>query len=158
RAQQNDPIMKAQRLQDTLSMSQHLCMFGVARLGAGDFDQLDFVELMDANHSPRADAGRARLTAKARRIGAVVDRQLTLFQNLFAVDICHRRFSRWDEVMFSQRACVQSLLHRVILVGKFWKLADANQAMRADHEWRRNLAVTMLARMQIEHELNQRPL
>jgi hypothetical protein len=40
----------------------------------------------------------------------------------------------------------------------FGKLADADQAVLADHERRRNFGVTVLGDVQIEQKLDQRPL
>ena len=51
-----------------------------------------------------------------------------------------------------------ALGHAVILVLEFWKLADAYEALRPDHEWRRHFGVTVLANVQIQQKLDQRPL
>ena len=74
------------------------------------------------------------------------------------MDVGDRRLGGRDEIQFAQRARVQPFLHRVILVGELRELAHAFQALRPDHERRRHLRVAVLARVQVEHELDQRPL
>jgi len=47
---------------------------------------------MDANHAARADAGSARFSSKARRVGAVIDRKLTFGENFLAMNVGDGRF------------------------------------------------------------------
>ena len=64
------------------------------------------------------------------------------------------RFGCGDQVQLPQRGGIESLLHCVILIGKFRKLPHAFETLRPDHEWRRDLGVPMLAAVQIQQELN----
>jgi len=59
---------------------------------------------------------------------------------------------------FPSSAVLSPSTHAVILVLEFWKLADAFETLRPDHERRRHFRVTMLVDVQIKQHLNQRPL
>ena len=121
--------MQAEQLQNLFRVRHHLLQFIVAVFRLHDFDQLHLVELMHANHAARADARRARLAAKTRRVGAVLDRQLFLRQNFLAMNVRHRRFGGWNQIKFAQLFPVIALRHAVILVLEFRKLPHANQTM-----------------------------
>ena len=97
-AKQNHPIVQAQQLQHPLGVGHHFFMLHVTVLGFDDFNQLNLIKLMDANHSARADSRRSRLSSKTRRVGAVTNRQHTLRQNFLAMNVGHGRFSRRDKV------------------------------------------------------------
>ena len=157
-AEQDHPIVQAQRLEHALGVGDHLLVFRVAVLGLDDLDQLDLVELVDADHAAGADARRAGLAAKTRRVGAVGNRKLVLREEFLAMDVGDGRFGGRDEIQFAERGGVQPFLDGVILVGELGELADAFEALRPDHERRRDLGVAVLAGVQVEHELNQRPL
>src|SRR4030095_16929393 len=85
-AKHQDPIVKAEQLENALGVLQHLLMLLIAFIRVNDLDQLDFIKLMDADEPTSADSGCAGLAAKARRVRAVMDRQTALFQNLFPMN------------------------------------------------------------------------
>src|SRR5512137_271368 len=100
-------------------------MLGVSVLGLDDFDQFDLVELVDANHAARADAGRPGFAAKTRSVSTVINRELALLEDFFTMNIGDGRFRGRDEIEFAPRARIQTFLDAVVLVGKFGKLPDA---------------------------------
>src|SRR5262249_45816343 len=67
-AQRDDAIVQAEALQHALGILAHRFELGVARLGRGQLDELDLVELMLADQAARILAVRAGLGAKARRV------------------------------------------------------------------------------------------
>ena len=86
--------MQSQGLQDAFGLDNQRFQFVVTALRLHNSDQLDLVELMHANHAARPDAGRSGFRAKTRAVGAVVNRQQFLGQNLVPMNICDRRFGR----------------------------------------------------------------
>ena len=87
-----------------------------------------------------------------------MNRQLVLRQNFLAMNVRHRRFGRGNQIKFAEFFGLVAFGDAVILVLEFRKLPDADQALRADHERRRNFRVAVLVRVQVEQKLNQRPL
>src|SRR5882672_4624023 len=77
-AKHDNTVMQAEQLQNFFRVAHHLFQFVVTVLRLHDFYQLHLVELMHADHSARANASRASLTAKAWRVSAVTDGQLFL--------------------------------------------------------------------------------
>src|ERR1041385_5200728 len=55
-AQEDDPVMQTQLLQNAFGVRNHFLVLGIALLRFRDFYQFNFVELMNADHSASADA------------------------------------------------------------------------------------------------------
>ena len=98
-------------------------------------------------------AVRSRLAAKARRVGGERDRQPRLIKNFIAIKIRDRNFRRRNqpEIFFAMR-------HAKKIGGKFRQLPGAIHRFGIHQIRRQNLGVSVLARVQIEHEVHQRPL
>src|SRR2546421_6844938 len=67
-AKQHHTIVQAKDLQYSLGMSEHFFVLGVSLLWLDDFNQLDFIKLMNPDHAPSAQAGRPGFSAKTRRV------------------------------------------------------------------------------------------
>ena len=150
--------MQAEQLQHALGIRDHFFQFVVAVFRLDDFDQLDLVELMHANHAARADARRARLAAKTRRVSAITDRQLPLRPGFPRDEYWPPASRRSESDKFAELLLVVALGHAVILVFEFRELSHTLETLRPDHERRRHFGVTVSPDVQIEQELNQRPL
>ncbi len=71
-AQQHLAIRQAQRLQHDFGAAGHALVLVVGFLGLGDADQLDFLELVLADHAARVAAMAAGLGAEAQAECAVM--------------------------------------------------------------------------------------
>ena len=142
--------MQAEQLQHFFRVADHFLQFIVSVFRLHDLDQFHFIKLMDANHAARPHARRPRFTAETRRVRAVINGQLLLRQNFFAMDVCHRRFRRGYQIEFAQILGIVTFGHAVILVLEFRKLSDAHEAMLSDHMRRRHFGVVMPGGVEIE--------
>src|SRR5581483_5956923 len=133
-------------------------MLLVAMLGLDDLDELDLVELMNANHAASADARRTGFRAEARAVGAVINGELLLRQNFFAMDVGDRRLRGGQQVELAERAGILTLPDGVGLVDELGELADTGHAIPANNVGWRNFRITMFSRVQFEQKLNQRAL
>ena len=106
---------------------------------------------MHPNDAARFAPGRSGLATKTRRVSDKFLRKIDNREDFFPIKICHWHFGGWRE---KQLAILQS----VHVLFKFWKLRRPNHAIAPDQKWRTDFKVTMLARVQIEHEIDQRPL
>ncbi len=89
--------------------------------------------------------------AKTRRVGAQRDGKLVGIQRLVAKQIGDRHFGggREPEIVILD-------LEQILL--ELGKLAGAEQAGGVDQERRQHLGVAVLARVDIQHEVDERPL
>ena len=143
--------MQIQQLQNALRIGRQRFMFVVGILRRRDLHQLHFIELMDANDPARFAPGRAGFAPKAGRVSDKFFRQIRRRENFFAMKICHRHLrGRREEQLV--------LLQPVHVVLKFRQLRRADHAIAPHEKWRAHFEVAMLARVQIEHEIDQRAL
>src|SRR6516164_5744156 len=110
--------MEPEHLEDALCVREHFFVLFIAGFGFYDFDQFHFIELMHAYHASGTYAGGPGLPAKTRRIRAIINRQLTFLEDLFAMDVRNRGLGGWNEVESAEGVLVQALLYAVILIGK----------------------------------------
>src|SRR5258708_7665922 len=104
------------------------------------------LELDTSSHC--ATPGAARLAAKAGGIGGVGEGQRRAVQDLVAVQIRHRHFGGGDEEEIVRGGLVGVLF-------EFRELPGADHAVAAHQEWRLHFDIPMLARVQIEHEVDE---
>src|SRR5262245_31563621 len=154
-AKENHAVMQSEFLEHPLRMREHLVLRRVTLLRARHLNQFYFVELVHTNKAPCADARGAGLAAEARGVGTVPNWQLVLAQNFFTVNVGDGGFRGRNEIKRTQFAGVIAFSHTVILIAKFWELADSFEALRPHYKRRRYLGVAMLANVQIEEKLNQ---
>src|SRR5439155_15605623 len=95
-------------------------------------------------------AVRSRLAAKARRVRGVANRQLASIENLAAMEIRERHFGRRDEIEIP----VAGNLEQIGL--ELRQIAGAEQRGAVDEKRRLDLLIAMLARVEIEHEIDKR--
>ncbi len=112
-------------------------------------DQLDFVELMQANEAPRVFTVRAGLTPEARRIGGVANGQRLLRQHFLSMQVCHGYFCGGDQEEF-----LIAYLKQVFL--EFRQLPGPRHGRAIDEEGRQHLTISVLAGMPIEHVVDER--
>ena len=143
-------------------------MLGVGLFGTGELDQLDLLELMLADDAARVLARRARLGAEAGRVGRQTDRQPRLVQNLVAIKIGDRNLGGWYQpVIIVFVAAVRSTFGIGVraaeqILGKLGQLPGAEERLAVDHKRRQHFRVAVAssfarARVQVEHEADQRP-
>ena len=94
---------------------------------------------------------RAGLAAKARRIRGIEQRQIAAVENLAAVQVRQRHFGGRNE----EQIPVAGDLEQVLL--ELRQLTRAFERGTVDEERRLHLAVSVLARVQIEHEVDEGP-
>ena len=150
--------MQTEQLENFFRVRDHLLQFIVAVLRFHDFDQLYLVELMHADHPARAESCRARLSAEARAVGDIANRQLLLRKNLLAMNVRDRSFGSGQQIQFAKRVVVVALAHRVGLVLELRELPHARHAIPADDVRRRDFGVAVLRRVQIEQHGDERSL
>src|SRR5437868_6057810 len=63
-----------------------------------------------------------------------------------------------QQIQFPHCIRIESLLHRIGLVHKFWKLPDADHAVARDDIWRGDFGVTVLRGVKVQQKLDQRSL
>ena len=74
------------------------------------------------------------------------------------MQVCHGGFGGGDEVAFAERLAIEPFLHGVGLIEEFGELPHALHALRLHHERRTDLGVTVFVDVEVEQELNHRPL
>src|SRR5207245_10504371 len=94
---------------------------------------------------------RTRFPPKTRCVGNVCLWQFIRAKDFFAVKICYRHFrSRGEKEL---------IIFQSVHIGfKFWELRCSDHAFAPHQKRRAHFFVTMLARVQIEHELDQSSL
>ena len=105
---------------------------------------------MLADQAAHVGAVRSRFASEARRVGRVLQRQLTPVENLFAMEIRQRHFGRRNQEQIPVARDPEQILFELRQV------ARARQRRAIHHERRLDFAVAVLARVQIEHEIDQR--
>ena len=149
-AEFDDLVVQAEGLQDALGVGGERVEFGEGLLRLHDFHQLHFVELMHADHAARADAGGSGFAAETGRVGDVTLRQIGGREDFVAVEIRDGDFGGGHEEDVVLAAVVE-------LVAEFRELAGAFERVRADEERRAHFHVAVIARVQIEAEIDERP-
>ena len=112
---------------------------------------------MYTNHAARGHTCRTSFRAKTRAVGAIIFRQIRFAQNLPAMQVCHRRFGRGDEITFTKRLPVLPLLHGVCLIEKFRELPHTLHALGLHHERRAHFGIAVLVHVQVQQILDHRP-
>ena len=116
-----------------------------------EFNELDLVELVLARQSSRVLAVCTCLRPEARRVSDILDGKLALLQNLIFEDVGHRYLcGRYEEVI--------KALQLEELIFKLGQLARPGHRVSVHHERRKHLSVTVFPHVEIEHEVDERPL
>ena len=147
RAELDDVVRQLEEAQDVFSRVDHRVELVPARLRLDEFDELDLVELVLANEAARVAASAAGLGAEARRVAAVVLRQLVAVEDLIAVVVRRRHLSRRHEVVVE----AFELEH---VVGELRQLARARHALLVGDVRCEHLRVAVLVGVQVHHEVD----
>src|SRR5262249_37088883 len=112
--------------------------------------QLYLVELVLADQTTDVLTVGPGLAAKAGRVRRVAERQLAAVEDFVAVEIGQRHFRRRHEIQIP----IAGDLEEVRL--ELRQIAGAGQRGGVDEKRRLDLAIAVLARVQIEHEVDER--
>src|SRR6266403_1429780 len=106
---------------------------------------------MDSNNAARLAPGRSRFPSETWRVSNEFLRKIDSCENFVAMKICHWHFRcrREKELTFLKSVHVGLELRQ---------LRGADHAIPPHQKRRTDLGIAILARMQIEHELDQRSL
>ena len=116
-----------------------------------DPDQLHLVELVHPGQTPRLLAGTPRLPPEAGRVSHVFFRQISLRQNLLAVEVGYRHLGRRHQEQLPA-------LSRIHVLAELRQLPGSHHASLPHKKGRRNLGVSVRPRVEIQHPMDQRPL
>src|SRR5690242_15998181 len=89
--------MQSEFLQNLLGVPCQFLVLFVGILRPRKLHELDFLKLMLPDDAADVFAIRPSLAAEARSVGGERDRQSRLVENLVAIEIRDRNFSRWDQ-------------------------------------------------------------
>ena len=113
-------------------------------------NQLHLVELVGSQNAPSVLARRSRLAAEAWRICDKSLGQHVGVDDLVAIEIRHWHFRGRNKKQVIDR-------YRIDVVLKFRELASARQCRPVDQNGRPNLLIAMLATVQLDEKVDQRP-
>jgi hypothetical protein len=120
--------------------------------------ELHLVELVLPDQPAHVLAVRAGFAAEARRVSGVGDRKRSAVEDLVGVQVRDRDLRRGDQVEWA------AIFFRALAVRfeqirlELRQLPGAAQRLGLDQDRRVDLAVSVLFRVQIEHEADDRPL
>ena len=150
-AKHHGSIGQFQPLQDLLGVERQRLQFIVRLLGGRHFDQFHLVELMLANQAPNILPIGARLASETRRVRRVAHRQVAAIENLAAVKIRQRHFGRGYQIQIPFTRDLEKILFELR------KLPGSSERCAVHQERGLNLPISVLPRVQIEHEIDERP-
>jgi hypothetical protein len=149
--------VQAEALQHLLGVAREQLEGGHGVLRLHQPHELDLVELVLANEPAHVLAVAARFGAETGRVRGVRHGQLLGLEDLARVQVGDGHLGRGDEV---ERVLLVALgaarLEQVLL--ELRQLPRAVQRRRLHEQRRPHLGVALLLRVQIQHELDQRPL
>ena len=141
---------RPRRLQNVLGIGGELFELVVALLGPRELHQLHLLKLVLADDAAHVAAVGAGFAAEAGRVGAQRDGQLVGVESFVAKQIGDGDFGGGSE----PEIVVSRILKRSS--SNFGKLAGAEEAGGIDQEGRQHFGIAVLARMHVEHEIDQR--
>ena len=150
--QRHHAVGQLEQLQHSLGVPGELLESVVARPRRGELHQLHLVELVLTDEAAHVLAVGAGLGPETRRVGDVAQRQLRLVEDLVAVQVGQRHLGGGHQIV----RIVAGEPEQV--VAELGQLAGAGQRVGVDDERRQHLTVAVLAGVQVEHEVDQRPL
>src|SRR2546430_17665743 len=106
---------------------------------------------MDPNDPASFASGRSRFAPKARCVSDKFFWKIGNRQDFFSMKVRHRHFRRRREKKFA-------VLQAVHIRFELRQLTGADHGFAPDDKRRTDFGVTMLAGVEIEHEINQGPL
>ena len=149
--QHHGAIRQLQALQHCLRVGDQRLELREGLLGRRELHELDLVELVLPDQSPDIGSIGSGLTAKAGRVGGVAQWQLPAIEDLGPIQIRERHFGGRDQ----KEIPVAGDLEQVLL--ELGQVAGAAQGVSVDQERRLDLDVAVLGRVQLQHEVDERP-
>src|SRR3990170_236530 len=150
-AQRHDPVGQAKPFQDVLRVGGERLELRPRLLGAANFHQLHLVELVLADHPSHVLAVRARLRAEAGGVCRHFQREPLSRQDLVADDVGHRHLRGRDEEVVGPS-------HPEEIFLELGQLPRAEKGRGVGQEGRQHLQVPVLPRVDVQHEVDERPL
>src|SRR4051812_21365938 len=104
---------------------------------------------MLSDQTARVPSVAARLTSKARCVRYIIFWQITRVEDLVRVIVGHRDLGR----RYERELSIVLYMKQIVL--KFWQLVGPKECRTVYQEWRQCLGVTMLAGVDLEHQVYQ---
>ena len=149
-AQPQDAVVEAQAAQDVFGVGHQRFEFVVAGLGRHELDELDLVELVDADEPARVLARRARFAPEAGGVRHELQRQRGA-NDLFAVVVGDGDFGGRDQ----PEVVLGAVVH---VFGHLGELAGAGHGRGGDEVGGADLGVAVLLGVHVQHVRDERPL
>ena len=140
--------MQVEQLQDAFRIGGQRLPFRVGGFRRGQLDQLHLVELVHPNDAARFPAGGTRFPPETGRVGGKFLRQLAQRQNLLPMKIGYRHLRRGREEHLV-------LLQAIHVLFELRQLRGADHAIATHQEGRTHFRITVLPRVQVEHEVDE---
>ena len=144
------PVGQAEALEHRLGIARQRLELVVRLLGRRELHELDLVELVLPDQAAHVGAVRPGLAAEARRVGRVLERQ----PRRSSISSRWRLVSGTSAVGMRIQIPVAGDLEQVLL--ELRQVAGADERRRSDEKRRLHLGVAVLARVQVEHERDER--
>ena len=144
----DDAVVEAEELEDFFGVGGEAKELGGRLFRGGDFDELDFIELVHPNEATGTEACGACFSAEARGVSGVGDGELIGVKNFFAMEVGDGDFGGGCEVEIAVAAPVE-------LVFEFGELGSADEGFWADDVRRTDFGVAVFAGMEIEEKIEE---
>ena len=151
RTENHRSVRQPKFLQNPFGVRGQLVQLFVALLGPRELHQLHFLKLVLPDDPPHIPPIGTRFAAEARRIRTELNRKLIGVQRFVAEEVRYRNLGRRRQPEIGILAMEQ-------VFGELRQLPGSLKARRIDQKRRQHFGVTMLARVDIQHEVDQRPL
>src|ERR1044071_1618087 len=112
--------------------------------------EFDLVELVLTNQTANVGAVRPRFAAETWRVGRISDRKRAAVENLTSMHVGERHFRRWHQIEIPLAGNLEQIRLEP------WQIAGASERRRVRHERRLDFPVSVLFRMKVGHEVNER--
>jgi len=147
-AEFDDAVVEAEELEDFFGVGGEGKELGGRLFWGGDFDELDFIELMHSDETAGTEACGAGFSAEAGGVSGVGDGELIGVKNFFAMEVSDGDLGGGGEVEIAVAAAVE-------LVFEFGELGSADEGFWADDVRRTDLGVAVFAGMEIEEKIEE---
>jgi len=147
-AEFDDAVVEAEELEDFFGVGGEGKELGGRLFWGGDFDELDFIELMHSDETAGTEACGAGFSAEAGGVSGVGAGELIGVKNFFAMEVSDGDLGGGGEVEIAVAAAVE-------LVFEFGELGSADEGFWADDVRRTDLGVAVFAGMEIEEKIEE---
>ncbi len=156
--EEHTAVGETEEFEDTFGVASEGLMLVAGLFASREFDELDLLELVLADHAADVFAVAAGFAAEAWCPGAEGDGELRFVEGLVAEEVGDGDLSGGDEPVIAilKFAGVGALVVAVKGVfGELRELAGPEEGTRVDHEGREDFGVSVLAGVEIEHEVGE---